>query len=295
MYKNGIGIAGLTNQGNTCYLNSALQLLMSSNLMVEFVNYTIIPDATVMQYKALIQQYFSTPMNGCVDTAQFVACLHGDARFRYFANHQQHDAHDFLVKFIDLFTSLPSTPQTTHPTLVARNLPCHDCKKVMNTLFDNNIITTVKCSACGYTSSTTSHEKTISIPIADAMHDGSFQSSECLPDWKCDKCSLIGKGTIVTTIQPKAKYLIINLKRYQRLPTGQLRKINTPMEMPQRLMTKYYLRAFIYHSGQINGGHYVCYRNINDTWYVCNDSSIMPADESRKNLGLVYLYVRQSR
>lgn len=289
-----IVIAGLTNQGNTCYLNSALQFLMSSNLFIEFITYTTILDTTVCQYKSLIQQY-NRPQSTIVDTCTFVACLHGDARLRYFSNHQQHDAHDFLVKFIDLFTPITLAPQTTHPILVARNLQYTDSTKVMKTLFNNNINTTVTCNACGYNSTTTCHEKTISIPITGCLNGHTFQTTELLTDWKCDRCEGIGNATLSTTIQPKAKYLIINLKRYQRLATGQLRKINTSMEMPLTWKNKYYLRAFIYHSGQINGGHYVCYRNINSKWYLCNDSTVTPvADLSRKNIGLVYLYVRQS-
>lgn len=293
-------ISGLTNQGNTCYLNSALQLLISSDIFIEFILHTDLDDPIMKQFRSLLQQYHvntqNTNTNGSnvTNTSKFVLAVHKNKRLRYFSNFKQHDAYEFIVSFIELFETIVSNTMTIPPAMLARNIRTVKVGETMSILFDNVVTTKVRCLACGYQSIKSEHEKTISLPVMDVL---SHKSSEPLLDWTCDKCHQCGKACIDTTFSPKSKYLIINLNRYRTLPKGKTEKIHTPMNMPECWLGKYYLRAFIHHDGTINGGHYCCYRKINQQWYLCNDSSIrkVHGDNMRLNQGLVYLYVRQSR
>lgn len=285
-------ISGLTNQGNTCYLNSALQLLMSTDIFIEFILGSDLHDSLVKHYRSLLRQYHAN--STVTNTREFVQAVHRDKRLLYFANFKQHDAYDFIVSIIELFDTVTTNSSSVPPSMVARNIRTANVAETMTILFDNIMTTKVTCLDCGYQSTKTEHEKTISLPIMECL---SHKRTDLLPDWTCDRCQRRGNASIKTTVCPKSKYLIINLNRYRGLAKGKTEKIYTPMDMPPCWLQKYYLRAFIHHEGSIDGGHYYCYRKINQDWYQCNDTSVTKVnlDQMQMDRGLVYLYVRQSR
>jgi len=94
------------------------------------------------------------------------------------------------------------------------------------------------------------------------------------------------------------KYLIIVLKRYRNVNSGNLLKSNNIISFPidnldlssysegyETLECNLRLISIGCHQGMLNGGHYyaIC-RNNNDTWYKCDDQDIEEYSiESNKN------------
>ncbi len=81
--------------------------------------------------------------------------------------------------------------------------------------------------------------------------------------------------------------LLIQLKRFYRDPDGTLGKINDPIDAPETIQlpatlvrtgesAAYQCDAFLIHHGLTqDGGHYVSYIKVGNTWWYCSDSSVI--------------------
>ena len=96
-----------------------------------------------------------------------------------------------------------------------------------------------------------------------------------LSGWKCPKCNQTKVANKRFIFSDFNKYIIIGFKRFESV-RGSTRyvKNNTKIKIQNIIKTDYHIKGAIIHSGSINGGHYIAIGKRNNKWYLFNDSSV---------------------
>lgn len=312
------GLSGLVNLGNTCYLNSAIQVLSNSTpLLLYFLSKEYEEDVDLRKKESsMVTQYYRL-MEGLWDDNCIVKPIsfrktlaEFEPKFRGF---QQQDSQEALSKMIDLLhTGLSyevkidyvGMPQNKKDELEIESIKTWKDKfsseysKILE-LFYGQFHSTISCEKCGYSSDSFDPFCIMSVPITkdcvniyDCIRE--FTKPEQLDEenkWKCDKCGELSSAGKKIDIWKMPEILIITLKRFNFGMSAN--KINKSIDFPidnlnleefssgyKRHNFKYELYGIINHTGQVNGGHYFAYcKNPNGKWYEYNDSSVREITE----------------
>lgn len=279
--------SGLQNIGNTCYMNSAIQLFMKCSVLRKFLLINKFYNPKLNNYKNFIESYGKNTIVNPSIIKSMVA-----KKNSLFMGNDQNDAHEFLISLLDDFNdSLIEEYNYIRDKKIGsaliNNIPMN---KLMDKLFNINITNSLTCPKCNNNSITHTNEKILSLPIKDtnnytlidALND--FMDIEILNDnnkWLCEKCNMYVNGKKELSINDTSKYLIIQLKRFGN--NNNTTKINSLIDIPIELKINddiYILRSFIVHSGGLNGGHYISLGKVLDKWYLYNDSSVSEINDT---------------
>lgn len=157
---------------------------------------------------------------------------------------------------------------------------------------------------CGHEDCDNTSEKFDSFSILSLPINNSNTLEQCLDDymkvevldgdnmWYCDKCKRKSRATKQLTLWKTGDYMVVHLKRftsiYNRLTfsiqtTKSDRNVKFPLEnldLSSYVEEKnergeiFDLVAMVIHYGSIDHGHYICFRKIDDQWYVFNDANV---------------------
>lgn len=153
----------------------------------------------------------------------------------------------------------------------------------------------VECSECKNVTSSYENTSVLQLYVKNSLVESFEQliKPEIIENYKCSVCDknrLISKSC---KIWRTPSVLFIQLKRFEVLPNGRVRKNNTEVDIPltidlspycdEMMLTEnkinriYNLKGFSNHMGSLNGGHYnaecVCIVD-NTTWYKFDDSHV---------------------
>jgi len=248
---------GFNNIGNTCYLNSALQLAINNKqLCIQILN------SENEELNDFIIEYYNK--GNLPLTPRFIKDMISQ-KFNKFNDFNQHDSFEFLLYLIDFL----------------------DIK-----LYEITANVIIKCKLNNCIKNISEKNNFLMLNINDeftTLDDcyRNYKATEHIP-YKCDICnsnSIISKKTEITNWPNN---LIIVLKRFN----NNLNKITKPIDMPILWRHNYILTGFIHHSGNLNGGHYVYIGNKNNTWFMFNDSSVSELNnlDNYKNTSYIYHY-----
>ncbi len=235
---------GIYNIGNSCYLNSAIQLLFNS---IDFRQICYNTDI----YN-IIKSYDSNTIFNPNSIKSLVA-----NKYKQFNNTNQQDSFEFLVYFLDIIDSF------NHNLLYKK--------------FGMKTTINIKCKMlnCEYESEHIETDLFLQLPIANDLSDAYrlYKQTELLDNdnkYYCEKCK---KKTIARKNIIMSKWsdnLIIILKRFDNMMRKDNRMVNIPLEWRHGYM----LQGGIIHMGSTNGGHYIYFGKDTNNWYIANDMSI---------------------
>ncbi|GAA5853999.1 hypothetical protein JCM9279_003757 [Rhodotorula babjevae] len=311
--------AGLQNLGNTCFLNSALQVLLHTPPLVRYLEsqgHSSANCAMVQKkgfcmtcaMKLLVKQSF-TP--GKRSYAPNVVVKHLKGIARHFRLGRQEDSHEFLRFFVDAMAA----------SALAGKSPKLDQKiketTFIHQLFGGRLRSRVHCLACEHNSDTYDSILDVSLDLAGGRANSLKDALENLVrkdkltgqnKYKCEKCKKLVNAEKNFTIDEAPLVLTIHLKRFT--PTG--RKLAYQLKYPEQLKLgpymssansdsgpSYRLYGLILHSGSgPHSGHYTSYvRAADERWYDMNDDFVSPVPGGKAPLGernaYVLFYIRE--
>jgi len=286
----------LNNIGNTCFFNSVLQLLYQCTILNKLLLSNKFDGEIVPMYTDFVCKY-----NSSSTSFSPTNIIHLISSKLNRSSNSQEDAEQYLNFLIDNITDelVIFLKKNNYDNIcITKNITT---KRLIFNLFTLNIIKTIQCPNCNFTSSSNDNINKLylsitknNISLQELIHNYLYDQLDNDNQWKCDKCKKSVNAIINKKIVSMPKYLIIVIKRYN----NNNQKNNIPVNMPIALSINnlhYCLRGIILHSGSTNGGHYTYYGNNNNVWMLYNDSSVnICADiDNIKNNGYIYLYVNK--
>ena len=309
-----MSLSGLVNLGNTCYFNSALQCLIHTDALTGyFLSRDYSKDINTTELKgngAVIANNYYNLVKGLTEEQ----CIVRPSSFKRiidilsvrFRGSRQHDSHECLIFILDFLHSslsykvkmrLNVTPPISNESIKLEQQAFLDYKRYYNDnyskiveLFHGQFCMVLHCPKCAYASYT--FDPFVCIPLD--LHENlttldaclkSYTQGELLDDdnkWECDKCKERVRANRQTKLWKVPKYLIIQLKRFNKKG----RKLSYNIQFPEKLNVREYvhkerntkcdyeLYGISNHTGGLHGGHYFSYCKVNGDWYCFNDAGV---------------------
>ena len=290
-------ICGLNNIGNTCFMNSALQLLVNCTVLTKFMLNNEFESKKLNCYKQFLKDYCSNK----VITPNSVKLLVSDQNSIFYGYDQQ-DAHEFLVFLLDIISEELINEHKIKPKNVLGIEMCDLVKVIFNT----NISSIIYCEETNDKSKTKAAENILSL----AVGSNKISLEECLENfqkieqlkgdqkWFNENDSKYYDAYKRLYIKSYPKYLIIHFKRFNY--TRFSRKNSTEVKINENIILNkdnYKLRSIVFHMGNTGGGHYISLVNKNNKWLLCNDSVISEISNISDylNKGYIYLYAKEKK
>ena len=269
-------LKGLNNIGNTCFLNSGLQLLLSNDKLVEYYLSNEFTNKKSKIFKNFFNEYKKT--QGTINPIEIKKLTEVNKEFIGF---RQNDSHEFIVTLLDE---------------LSESLIKEKKKNIIDDIYGGETKSIVKCRlvGCGEESVTKDKYNILSLEIKNNNLDDiyrHFKSPEILENderWNCPKCKKLRIASKRFENSKWAKNVIIQLKRFE-FSNGRPKKNNDNIDIPLEWRHGYKLKSFVIHRGGFGGGHYICAVKKGDEWYLCNDATI-----SRLTLENVEKIVKQA-
>lgn len=315
------GRTGITNLGNTCYMNASLQCLSHTvNLTKHFIteNFKNNQDES---YKDLNDEFHSILRNlwgnnKSINISNFKMLI--SKHIPFVKGNNQHDAHEFIINFLEkLHESMKHNKDfniTGEIINTSDKLIYDSCEHYINTfsknyskiveLFYGQIHSIILIPELEYQSYKFQAFPILELPIEDCNN-----ISECFDkyttiehdvNYNLEEQNYNTKhASKKMSLWKLPKILIIQLIRF--LPTGE--KINSHIDFPVNKLdlskycldvrskkNTYSLYGVVNHYGCTGGGHYTAYCKNNGDWYEFNDAIVSKVENIITNNAYILFY-----
>jgi len=262
-------LVGFLNTGNTCYINSVLECFINDIL---FRNKLIKSTELKEEYSIVkkVVELINLKDDGEYSFMKYNLNQFNELLFNksYFRRFEQYDAHEFLLKFMDMFEN--------------------ECKDI----YVGQTRLTIKCTKCGNTKDVFEDFTTLNLTVNETSENvlelidlfNNYLKKEIINEsnnlYYCEKCKMNTPSEQKTVLFKLPKRLIIVFKRYSDSGVKINKKIKYPInsllikETQSGKIFNYSLTNLIYHFGNLNNGHYLNSSKINDRWYLIDDNHI---------------------
>ena len=270
---------GLKNIGNTCYLNSALQMVLNIPDLCNLITTHSHLSSNLKLISDFIKEYYNGE-NKVLIPLQIKELV--GKRKKMFGGYGQNDSSEFMIFLFDIINEDLTKSTKIKPGWI------YDIIGIKT-----NINIKCKLVNCLATSEHIENDMFLYLPITKSLTESYriYKTNEKLcgdNKYFCEKCQkkTIARKRVETELWPNN--LIIVLKRFDNMLKKNTNKMNIPLEWRHG----YKLVGGIIHSGNLQGGHYYYFGIKNNKWYVFNDSHVSiinSQEELQRLLELVYI------
>lgn len=279
---------GFINLGNTCYLNSGLQMIIQNKDLCNIILAVKDKSEILSSFADFINQYYNSKNEPL--KPKFIKKL-VSTRNNIFSGFNQQDSSEFIVFLLDLIND-EINKHTNN-------------KNIVDKIFEIELTTTTKCKVLSCLNLSENKEKSTILMLnvnqdcsnLDDCFNLTRQRIKLEGDEKyfCEKCD---KKRIASQRKDITKWpgnLIVWLRRYQQ-KGSRLSKYSHSIMVPIEWRNKYELSGVVFHSGSLYGGHYVYVGKQNNKWYLFNDSIVTELGNAELanliNNGYIYYYTK---
>ena len=278
---------GLINKGNTCYLNSIIQMFYMLPLFAKEIKQTTSSSSTTSTLLHALKRLFIAMDNNHDNNAlkrvspeEFIHCLEQQSGK---SMRRQHDIQEFFMIMGDVLGK-----ETSNST------------NIYALLFEGKLSTSITCKHVTYSSTKEESFNDIQLVVKEckSINDSfdNFTSNEELHSNNQYQTDIYGKQDAIkrTVFSHLPKVLLIQLKRFEyNVEHNQMDKVYSSFTFEQQLNmlnyidssiykgnTNYTCRGVIVHSGSSENGHYYTFiKDKNEEWFKFNDSIVECAYE----------------
>ena len=257
---------GFKNIGNTCYLNSGLQMLIQNTELCALILKYSSKSELLKTIGEFINDYYSDSSDALVpnEIKKIV-----QEKQDLFCGFGQQDSTEFIIYLLDTIDEeikqIDKTSQGIQPIFGIQfnsRIKCklRDCLQIYNKKESNNFILLDIDDDC--------------TSLEEAYRN--FKSGEKLQSdnkYYCENCQAKRIASKRSTIEEWPQYLFIWLKRFSQ-KGKRFYKNSQELDIPIEWRHSNYLQGAVIHYGNLNGGHYVYIGKQNDKWYLFNDANV---------------------
>nr|XP_023027251.1 ubiquitin carboxyl-terminal hydrolase 35 isoform X2 [Leptinotarsa decemlineata] len=278
---------GLTNLGNTCYMNSVLQALFMTKT---FRNEVLLCNNDISQLFIKLQELFALLQfsNRAALSPNDILDL---ARPPGFIAGQQHDSSEFLGFLLDTlheqennFIKMTSASEDEGAAAVTPT--------VVQQSFGGKTLTVSRCGECGTQSERIDNFRDLQLSFPNRDENQTVQTlleyylqPEKLTDdnkYHCEQCSRLTDSERITRIMEPPTRLTLTLKHFHYDPASHQRtKLLQTVALDEHLTLdncRYELYAVVVHCGSsLDSGHYYTLAKDKSNWFKFNDYSVTKA------------------
>lgn len=320
MNNNIIGTSGLANIGNTCYINSCIQVLIHLDILNKYLDYNNnklnnnIDSNIVVEYielkNLLLKSKCIISPNRFIDYIHKISKKKGLVNFTDFSQHDVSEFFNFLIECfhnsykssVDIKINGTTKNKTDELAVIVynemKNIYKNDYSKIVS-IFNGMSVSMIKSLDNQVLSIKSECFSTLDIPI---FYNNSTSIINCLDEYtknelmENDNAWFNEKTNTYQNVYKSILFwnlpdiLIITLKRYNNKNNKLRSVISFPIDnlnLSKYIIGynpnsyKYNLISVINHSGNCCGGHYYSYiKNFDNCWYEYNDTIVKPINIS---------------
>lgn len=235
-----LGLRGLINLGNTCFMNCILQALTHTPLLRDYFLADLHEchyhgeksDCLVCEMCSLFQEFYSGKSAPHIPLKLLhLVWTHA----RHLAGYEQQDAHEFLIATLDILHRHCKGPDISTEEAIVNNP--HNCDCIIDQIFTGGLQSDVICQACNNVSTTIDPFWDISLDLGpksllDCLER--FTRQEYLGSTakiKCSKCQSYQESTKQLSMKKLPIVASFHLKRFEH--SNRLhKKISTFISFP---------------------------------------------------------------
>jgi len=300
------GIVGIQNMGNTCYLNSTIQLLRASPEWSVFCltnDFTTLTESTyknnLLAYQDIIKSLWSACKPSYVRPTGFIHQLKASVKgtvYEMFGFPIPNDSHEFLVYLLDNFhealkTEVPYVKTTSNLMQDMANNGwnefAHKSSEIVNRFF-GMIRKRIHCTICKNNTYKWEVFNSIKIPCEGETFKEWIQNEVKeteIDGYDCDHCKKT-KAIIYSDIWKLPDSLFITIRRFN--PNGSKNMKPCPYDGGNLTFSEFFakesndpskhwvyeLRGLSDHHGSHMGGHYTAHiKHLNEWWRMDDETA----------------------
>lgn len=323
-----LGLRGLANLGNTCYLNACIislgycdnfrKFILSKDYISANTSVTTVSTSKNNLVEELEEIYRELWINNnSIIPRKFIKALKDN--ITSIEINEENDIGEFLVIYLDKLNQSISyvlepeikTYSKDSYGILSEKLDIEWYKTVSKEysrlcpLFYGQNIVQISCGKCNKIHHNYETYSILMLPLNQSSNslidclDAYFHHENLNTNdnpWKCDRCNTSTESKKTVLLWKNPEILIISVKRFDNF----LRKNNKKIEIPEFLdiskytldkkSSKYKLRSVASHVGSLNGGHYVSIVKNNEKWYLIDDLDVKFLEHPDLGSGYIYYF-----